>query len=585
MKEQWMVYTKKADFAAIAEQFGISPVTARILRNRDVDGEEAIRMFLHGELSDCHEPELLKDMEKAADILLDKLLQEKPIRIIGDYDVDGVCATYILYKGLERLGAKVDYDIPHRIKDGYGINVELIQKAWEADVDTILTCDNGISAGEQIAYARSLGMTVIVTDHHDVPFLETAEGRLEQIPPADAVINPKQSACPYPFKGLCGAAVAYKLIQYLYQRTRVDESELSPLLEAAALATVGDVMVLQGENRILVREGLKRMANSKITGLRQLMEASGVNPGSLSAYHLGFVIGPCLNAGGRLDTAKKALELFLSEDEATAGTLALELKELNDTRKNMTLQGVAQAEAQIKEENMENDPVYVIYLPDCHESLAGIIAGRIREKYNHPVFILTDGERMVKGSGRSIEGYHMYDALVECQDLLANFGGHPMAAGLSLPAENVEMFRNRLNRRSTLTEADFIPKLWIDVPLPFSYVTEKLVEELKLLEPFGNGNSKPAFAQKGLRIRRLDTVGKTGQIVKMTLLDPEGRAIEAVMFSGGEELKAELQEKYGGHLDGASLNVIYSAGINEYNGIRTLQMTINHWELVPNNRY
>ena len=585
MKEQWMVYTKKADFAGIAERFGISPVTARIMRNRDVEGDEAIRMFLNGNLSDCYDPELMKDMEKAADILLDKLLQEKSIRIIGDYDVDGVCATYILYKGLERLGAKVDYDIPHRIKDGYGINIELIQKAWDEDVDTILTCDNGISAREQIAYARSLGMTVIVTDHHDVPFLETAEGRLEQIPPADAVINPKQSACQYPFKGLCGAAVAYKLIQYLFRRTRVGESELSPLLEAAALATVGDVMVLQGENRIIVREGLKRMANSGITGLRQLMEASGVNPQALSAYHLGFVIGPCLNAGGRLDTAKKALELFLTEDEAAAGALALELKELNDTRKAMTLKGVEQAEAIINEEHMEDDPVFVIYLPDCHESLAGIIAGRIREKYNHPVFILTDGERMVKGSGRSIEGYHMYDALVECQDLLTNFGGHPMAAGLSLPAENVEMFHNRLNGRSTLTEADFIPKLWIDVPLPFSYVTEELVDELKILEPFGNGNSRPAFAQKGLRIRKLDTVGKTGQVVKMTLLDGDGRAAEAVMFSGGEELKAELQEKYGGRLDRASLNVIYSAGVNEYNGVRTLQMTINHWELVPNNRY
>lgn len=585
MKEQWMVYTKKADFAGIAERFGISPVTARILRNRDVEGDDAIRMFLNGGLSDCYDPELLKDMEKAADILLDKLLQEKPIRIIGDYDVDGVCATYILYKGLERLGAKVDYDIPHRIKDGYGINIELIQKAWEADIDTILTCDNGISAREQIAYARSLGMTVIVTDHHDVPFLETAEGRIEQIPPADAVINPKQGACQYPFKGLCGAAVAYKLIQYLFRRTRVDESELSPLLEAAALATVGDVMVLQGENRIIVREGLKRMADSRITGLRQLMEASGVNPQTLSAYHLGFVIGPCLNAGGRLDTAKKALELFLTEDEATAGALALELKELNDTRKAMTLKGVELAEAQIKEEYRENDPVYVIYLPDCHESLAGIIAGRIREKYNHPVFILTDGERMVKGSGRSIEGYHMYDALVECQDLLANFGGHPMAAGLSLPADNVEVFRNRLNGRSTLTEADLVPKIWIDVPLPFAYVTEELVEELKKLEPFGNGNSKPAFAQKGLRIRKLDTVGKTGQVVKMTLMDGDGRAIEAVMFSGGEDLKAELQEKYDGRLDRASLNVIYSAGVNEYNGVRTLQMTINHWELVPNNRY
>ena len=579
MKEQWMVYTKKADFEGIAKAFGISPVTARILRNRDVEGEEAIRLFLDGELKDCPDPDRMKDMEKAADILLDKLLQEKPIRIIGDYDVDGVCATYILYKGLKRLGAKVDYDIPHRIKDGYGINQELIKKAWEEDVDTILTCDNGISAREQIAYARSLGMTVIVTDHHDVPFLETAEGRLEQLPPADAIINPKQRACEYPFKGLCGAAVAYQLIRYLFGRTGVPGEELSPFIEAAALATVGDVMSLQGENRILVKEGLKRMANSRIVGLRQLIAVSGVDPHSLSAYHLGFVIGPCLNAGGRLDTAKKALELFLSEDEAVAGRLALELKELNDIRKEMTLHGVEQAEEFLESEGMKDLPVYVIYLPDCHESLAGIIAGRIREKYNHPVFILTDGEHMVKGSGRSIEGYHMYEALVECQDLLENFGGHPMAAGLSLRRENVEMFRNRLNGRAELTEADFIPKRWIDVPLPFSHVTEALVEEITRLEPFGNGNPKPAFAQKDLRIRRLDTIGKTGKVVKMTLVDVNGRAMETVMFNGGDELKAQLQERYGGRIERASLNMIYSLGINEFNGVRSLQLTIQHWEL------
>ena len=359
----------------------------------------------------------------------------------------------------------------------------------------------------------------------------------------------------------------------------MDRDVLSPFIEAAALATVGDVMVLQGENRILVREGLRRMANSRIVGLRQLIAVSGVDPQALSAYHLGFVIGPCLNAGGRLDTAKKALELFLSEDEAVAGRLALELKELNDIRKEMTRQGVEQAEEILVREGMIDQSVYVIYLPDCHESLAGIIAGRVREKYNHPVFILTDGERMVKGSGRSIEGYPMYEALVECRDLLENFGGHPMAAGLSLRRENVEMLRNRLNGRAELTEADFIPKLWIDVPLPFSYVTEALVEELKRLEPFGNGNPKPAFAQKDLRIRRLDTVGKAGQIVKMTLLDQSGRSVEAVLFNGGDELKAQLQERYGGRLERASLNVIYSAGINEFNGVRTLQMTIQHWEL------
>lgn len=567
MMEQWKVYAKKADFNKIAEQFHIDPVTARIIRNRDVVEEEDIRKFLEGGLSDLASPFLMKDLEEAVDLLGRKIYDQKPIRIIGDYDIDGICATFILVSALKRLGARVDYDIPDRIKDGYGLNMQLVEAASDDGVDTILTCDNGISAWNQIAYAKSMGMTVIVTDHHEIPFEGEGQDRKEVLPPADLVINPHRKECEYPFKNMCGALVAYKLVQALYETWGIPEEELSCFLEAAGLATVGDVMALQGENRIVVREALKRMENSEITGLRALMEVNGLNTKALGSYHLGFVIGPCLNAGGRLDTAKKSLALFLENDPVKAGEMALELKELNDRRKDMTIKGVADAERYIEENYMTEDDVYVIYLPDCHESLAGIVAGKIREKYGHPVLVITRGERGLKGSGRSIPAYSMFEKLTECKEYLTTYGGHPLAAGLSLPEENLEALREKLNRKSGLSAADFDRIVWIDVAMPFGYVTEELIREFGKLEPFGNGNDKPVFAQKDLILRQKQVLGKNRNVMKLRLMEPSGRLIDAITFRDIEELEQSL-------VPGDKLMVLYYPAINEYMGRRSLQMVI-----------
>ena len=470
------------------------------------------------------------------ELLGKKISGRKFIRIIGDYDVDGICATYILLKALERLGAEVDYDIPDRIKDGYGINMRLIDQAASDGVDTLLTCDNGIAAKSQVAYAKTLGMTVLVTDHHEVPFEEEETGEKREIlPPADVVINPHRSGCRYPFKLLCGAAIAYKLAQALYETWGLSREELSPFVEAAALATVCDVMLLRGENRILVKEGLKRMADSQILGLKVLMEVNGLHAEALGCYHLGFVLGPCLNAGGRLDTAKKSLALLLSENKFEAYRLAGELKELNDRRKSMTEKGVEDAIYNIEETGIKHDDVYVIYLPDCHESLAGIVAGKIREKYNHPTFVVTKAESGLKGSGRSIKPYSMYEHLVSCQEYLTAFGGHPMAAGISLPEENLEAFRAALNQSSGLLAEDFVRQVWIDVPMPFAYVTEELLSEFRLLEPFGNGNEKPLFAQKNLLVRRKSLIGKNKNVLKFLFSDERGTNME------GKSLQMQVQ--------------------------------------------
>ncbi len=567
MREQWRIYGKKADFKGISERFDIDQVTARIIRNRDITEEADIRRYLHGSLADCDSPFLMRGMEETVEILGRKVSGRKPVRVIGDYDVDGICATYILVKALERLGAEVDYDIPDRIRDGYGINVNLIDQAAADGIDTLLTCDNGIAAKSQIAHARGLGMTVLVTDHHEVPFEEEAGEKREILPPADVVVNPHRSGCKYPFKMLCGAAIAWKLAQALYETFGIPKEELSPFVEAAALATVCDVMLLQGENRILVKEGLKRMADSQIPGLRILIEANGLNAAKLGCYHLGFVLGPCLNAGGRLDTAKKSLALLLSEKRSEAEKLAWELKELNDKRKDMTARGVEAAIYNIEETGIREDDVYVVYLPDCHESLAGIVAGRIREKYNHPTFIITRAESGLKGSGRSIQPYSMYERLVRCQEYLTAFGGHPMAAGLSLPEENLEAFREALNRDSGLSEEDFVKRLWIDVPMPFSYVTEELISELHLLEPFGNGNEKPLFAQKGLTVRKKSILGRNKNVLKFLLSDKDGNSIEAVTFQDIEETDRSIRE-------GDRISAAYFPDLNVYMGRRTLQMMI-----------
>ena len=568
MTAKWMLYAKKADFNAMADQFHISPVTARIIRNRDVCGDEAVRKFLYGTWKDLYSPYLLKDVEKAAGILLEKIETKKKIRIVGDYDIDGVCSTYLLYKALNRLGAVVDAEIPDRIKDGYGINIQIVETAAEDGVDTILTCDNGISAILQMQRAKELGLTVIVTDHHDIA---REDGR-DLLPAADAIVNPKQSECGYPWKEICGAVVAYKLIQVLYEKAAVPQQEWLEMIEFAAIATVGDVMRLQDENRILVKEGLKRMPQTKSLGLKKLVEKNNLDITHLNAYHIGFVIGPCLNAGGRLQTAKLALQLLLSQDEQEAERLAVELKLLNDQRKDMTAQGLLQAAQQVDERYMQ-DKVLVVYLPECHESLAGIIAGRLREKYHKPSFVLTRAEDGVKGSGRSIENYHMFEALVEVKNLLVKFGGHPMAAGLSLKEENVDGFRLELNRRARLTEEDFIPKIWIDVPMPMDYVSEGLIQELELLEPFGQGNEKPQFAQKGLRIRSARVLGKNRNAVKLSLVTPDGMPMDGMIFTDGDAFMNEMGNRRG-------MDAIYYPGINEYNGNRSLQVIIKEYRFL-----
>lgn len=566
--EKWMLQTKRADFEELAKYHGISPVTARIIRNRDVVGLESMDKYLKGGLKDLYSPYLLKDMELTVTILMEKVREKKRIRIVGDYDIDGVCSTYLLYRALNEIGAHADYEIPDRIKDGYGINESIIRQAAEDGIDTILTCDNGIAATTQIALAKELGLTVLITDHHDI----RKEDGVEVLPPADAIINPKQMDCSYPYPEICGGLVAYKLVQALYEAYSIPQEKWLEMIEFAAIATVGDVMKLQDENRIIVKEGLKRMGQTKSLGLKKLIEKNNLDPDAMTGYQIGFVIGPCLNAGGRLHTAKLALSLLLSESEEEADRMAQELKDLNDQRKTMTKEGTEKAIEQV-ESLHKNDKVLVVYLPDCHESLAGIIAGRLREQYQKPSFVLTDGEEGVKGSGRSIEAYHMFDALVEVKDLLAKFGGHPMAAGLSLERENVEPFRNRLNELAKLGEDDFVRKIWIDVPMPLDYIDEPLIEELDLLEPFGQGNEKPLFAQKGLSIRSVRVLGKNRNVVKFSLASGQGMPMDALLFANGDSFLEEL-------LDSRKLDVIYYPTVNEYNGNKSLQIVIKNYKIL-----
>lgn len=583
--EKWYVAAKRADFQAIGEKFHIDQVIARIIRNRDVVGDEAIDEYLNGTLEHLHSPELLNGCREAADLLLKKIEQKKKIRIIGDYDIDGVNATYILYRGLRRLGARVDYEIPDRMKDGYGLNIHLVELARGEGADTILTCDNGITALEQTEYARKLGMTMIITDHHEPLYEEKEREKIWKLPRADVLIDPKLESCRYPFKKLCGAAVAWKLIQMLYQISGLDPMALE-FLPFAAIATVGDVMDLEGENRIMVKWGLKALEETKNPGLRALIRETGLEGSSLSAYHIGFVIGPCINASGRLDTAKRSLRLLLAEDEAEARELAVELKQLNDERKDLTARGVEQAVMKIEHTPLGKDRVLVVYLPGCHESIAGIIAGRIREKYHKPVFVLTDGTDCVKGSGRSIETYSMFDEMVKCQDLFLKFGGHPMAAGLSLPGDKVEEFRRRINEACTLTEEDFVEKVMIDVPMPIDYITEELIGQLSLLEPFGKGNTKPLFAERDLKIQTCSILGKNKNVVKMTVWNQGGTAMEALYFGDVETFLEDLQKKWGreavekllmGQSTDITFSVTYYPSVNEFRGRRTLQIVIQNY--------
>lgn len=573
--EKWFVAMKKADFNGIAEKYQISPIIARLMRNRDVIGDDAIDFYLNGTVEDLYDGLLMKDMDRAVDILKEKIEEGKKIRVIGDYDIDGVNATYILQQGLAGLGADVDTDIPDRIKDGYGLNQMLIDRALEDDVDTIITCDNGIAAMSEIAYGKENGMTIVVTDHHEVPYLEENGEKKYLLPPADAVVDPHRADCEYPFKGLCGAAVAYKLVEVLYRVFGKSEQEVEhlqeSLMENVAIATIGDVMDLVGENRVFVKKGLELLKTTKNEGLHALMQCTGVDTANLNTYHIGFVIGPCINAGGRLDTAKRALELLNASNRREAVTLAADLKELNDSRKEMTEEGVEEAVRQIESSSWKDDQVLVVYLPECHESIAGIIAGRIKERYYRPTFVLTKGETGVKGSGRSIEAYDMFAEMSRCRELFTKFGGHKLAAGLSLEEEKVEVFRKRINELADLTEEDLQMKVSIDMRLPFPYINEELIHELKILEPFGKGNGKPLFAESKLRVIQPRIFGKNRNVLKCRLEDQQGNQMEAVYFGEVEDCLRQMEKKQ-------TMSFTYYPSINEYMGRRTIQLTIVNYQ-------
>ncbi len=567
MREIWVEAPRMEGNREMARELGVSPLAVRMVRNRAGMSEGEVREFLFGGMEELSDPFLMKGMREAVALLRGKRDEGAAVRIIGDYDIDGVNATHVLLTGLTRIGAKVDTVIPDRMKDGYGVNENLIRKAAKEGIDTIVTCDNGIAAAEEIGLAKELGMTVVVTDHHEVPFREENGERVWILPPADVIVNPKQADCGYPFKMLCGAAVAWRLVEALYAEEGISRKEVFELAEFAAVATVGDIMELRGENRILVRYGLKRLEQTKNLGYRALIGANGLEGKRLTAYHIGFVIGPCINASGRLDTAKRALNLLGAKSRGEAEKLAGDLKALNDSRKALTVKGTEEARRQIEETELKGDRVLVVYLPECHESLAGIIAGRIRELYYRPCFILTDGEEGVKGSGRSIEGYHMFEEMTKVGELFTKFGGHPMAAGLSMKKENVEELRRRLNENCVLTEEDLVPRKYYDAVLPIQYVGEPLIRELEILEPFGKGNEKPFFAAGNLIVRSARILGKNRNVLKVILEDDDGKRMEAVSFG---DVVGDLE-----YIEGKErVSVLYYPEMNEYMGKRTVQLVV-----------
>ena len=585
--ENWVLLRKGADFQHISEKFHISPRVASLIRNRDVIGDDAIEKYLNGTIADLYDGMLMKDMDKAVAVLGEKIKENAKIRIIGDYDIDGIQSTYILLEGFRMLGADVDSDIPDRMKDGYGLNRNLIDRALETDVDTIITCDNGIAAAEEIAYAKSMGMTVVVTDHHEVPYTEIGGERRYILPEADAVVDPKQEDCAYPFKGLCGAAVAYKLVETLIEAMGKDAEDADYLMENVAIATIGDVMDLVDENRIFVKQGLDMLKRTENLGLKALMGCTGVNVDKLSPYHIGFVIGPCMNASGRLDTAKRALELLEAKKVAEADLLAGDLKALNDSRKDMTAQAVEEAFIQVENSELKDADVLVVYLPECHESLAGIVAGRIREKYYRPVFVLTKSAEGLKGSGRSIETWHMYEGLNRVKHLLSKFGGHKMAAGLSMPEENLEQFRKEINEKSGITPEDLNEKIAIDMQLPFECVNEKFIGELAVLEPFGKGNARPVFAERQVQVESARILGKNKNVLKLQVKDLHGTRMDAMYFGDVNTFVEYVREKFGdiacecllrGHGHGIVMAFTYYPDINEYQGVRTPQIVIQNYK-------
>lgn len=578
---------KGADFKSIGLKYGIDQVTARIIRNRDIVEDEDIRLFLQGDLSDCHDPALMKDGDKLTDILIKKINEGASIRIVGDYDIDGVMATFILKKSLDELGANVSYVIPDRINDGYGLNVRIIDDAYGDGIDTILTCDNGIAAIQEISHAKELGMCVLVTDHHEIPFEEINGEKKYILSDADAIVDPHQKDCNYPYKNLCGAAVAWKMMCLLFKKLGKQTGILDEMLENVAFATVGDIMDLNGENRILVKEGLKRIHNTKNIGMRALISQCGLMAEQVESYHFGYVLGPCINASGRLDTATRALQMLLEEDENTASLIASELCVLNEERKELTKAGVDEAIRQYEECGYKDDTVVVIYMPEVHESIAGIIAGRVREYCHKPVFILTKSGDKVKGSGRSIEEYSMYEEMCKVKDIFFKFGGHPMAAGLSIEADRVDEFRRRINENSTLTEQDLMEKVKIDVPMPVSYVTKELVREFEILAPFGKGNPRPVFADKNMYISRMWIIGKNQNVLRLSMISADGKPVSAIYFGDIDTFIGYLSEKFSsedvdlamrGRQNRLVISVVYAPKINSFRDEENLQFEIQFYQ-------
>lgn len=585
--KKWFIKNKKADYKKMSQKFGISEIICKLLVNRDIIEDDLINSFVNSDFQNLHNPRNMKDIQKAVEIIKSKIKSKKKIRIIGDYDVDGVISSYVLYQALKKCGADIDYEIPDRIKDGYGININIIEKSKKEGIDTIITCDNGISAIEPIKYAKELDMTVIVTDHHDIPFVEDEEGNRTFIrSEADAIVNPKQKECEYKFKSLCGAGVAFKLIQVLFEEMEINKEECYKLIEFVAIATVCDVVDLLDENRIFVKYGLEMINNTNNIGLKALIKETGIENKKISAYYLGFIIGPCINASGRLDNAKKGLKLLITDNIEEANMLAKELFELNQERKDMTLRGVEKAIELVETTHIKKDKIFVIYIPDVHESLAGIVAGRIRERYNAPTIILTQSEDGAKGSGRSIESYNMFEELLKCKDLLSKFGGHPMAAGLSLEVDNVEPLRKRLNEITELTEEDLIPKINLDMQLPLDYINYNLIYDLEKLEPFGKGNNKPLFGEKNIKVLKGNILGQNKNVLKLKLLSKNGNYIDGIYFGDIEEFEKIVIEKYGvdeleklyqGSNNDIHLDIAFNPGINQYMGNTSIQLIIENF--------
>lgn len=584
--EKWIEIRKGGNFMEMAKKYGIDPLIARIIRNRDITDEKEITEYLYGGKEALHNPHLLKDADKAAEIIAEGIAGKKAMRIIGDYDIDGVNATYILLEGIRRCGGNVDAAIPDRMKDGYGINEHLIEQALSDGKELLITCDNGIAAINEINFAKEKGMTVVVTDHHEIPYRNTEQGKEFLRSNADAIVNPKQADCPYPCKEICGAVVAWKLVQVLYERMDIPVEEADIFIENAGFATVGDVMDLTGENRILVKLGLKALEHTKNPGMKALIAKNKLSDKPLSAYHIGFVLGPCINASGRLDTAKRSLELLLERDEVKASALAGELVELNESRKYMTQQETQKALEQIEKEGREKDKVLVVYLPECHESLAGIIAGRIREAYQRPVFVLTRGEEGVKGSGRSIEAYSMFDKMTEVAELFTKYGGHPMAAGLSMREEDIDKLREQLNQKAELSEEDMAEVVRLDAVLPMSYFTVDTIRQLSVLEPCGKSNTRPVFADRNIKITRAGIVGVNRNVLKLHLLDSKGNPVAGVYFGEVEKFLTFLSEKFGSEEVDAAMHgkensiqfaAVYEPAVDTYSGRESVQAIIRRF--------